>query len=236
MSLLTLKGINSGYGKKQVIFDINYELGIGETAILVGANGSGKSTMLKTIAGFLPLIPGETGRIGKIEFNSKLISPLQRHCNISEGLMYIPQNDMLFNGMTVKKNIECSLLHIPKSKVRTDKVECVFEELDILKPFANTDVRKLSGGMRKMVSLGFVIANSPKLLLYDEPLAGLSEENVLLTADYFKKLNKSGASMLLVEHRVGALIGQTSDIIGLENGRLYGDKLKTLSDIKKFIL
>jgi len=110
MSFLSVQHINTGYGKKQVLFDAYLEVERGETILLVGSNGSGKSTLFKAIYGQIPLWKNNDGITGKVLFEGRDVTMIPTHCLIGAGLMYIPQKNMLFEDMTVEQNLVTILL------------------------------------------------------------------------------------------------------------------------------
>ena len=176
MSILNVNNLSTGYGKKQVLFDVSLDIKTGQTVLLVGSNGSGKSTLLKTIYGLIGVWDGT------IEYDGDLLqSRGQRvltHKLIQKGIMYIPQKDVLFEDMTVEENLHASLLHTGNKKSIEQTVHQVMGQMPMLQERRKQLVNRLSGGERKQLSLAMVVANTPKLLLLDEPLAGVSEDNL----------------------------------------------------------
>lgn len=115
-------------------------------------------------------------------------------------------------------------------------MEEVLEQMPLLKNRSKQTAGRLSGGERKMLSLGMVMANKPRLLLYDEPLAGLSEDNTEQVLDYIQKLKVQGTSIVLIEHRIRELMDHVDRVLGLRLGSLYTGDLSTLDNIKQFIV
>lgn len=235
MSLLSIQNINTGYDKKQVLFDISLEVEKGETILLIGANGSGKSTLLKAIYGILPLWEDEKGR-GKIIYEGEDITKISSHELIKKGLMYIPQKNELFEDMTVVENLKMSTLFLNNSAETKKRLEDVFEKIPILEMRQKQIVNKLSGGERKKLSLGMVLMNRPKLLLYDEPLAGLSGKNIEDTINHLSSIKEAGTTLIIVEHRIKELISFADKVIGLKLGYLQKDNLNDLEKIKMFLV
>ncbi len=232
MSILTAEHINTGYGKKQVLFDINLNIKQGECVLLVGSNGSGKSTLFKTIYRRLKL----WGKKGKLIYENQDLIDLQTHQLINKEIMYIPQNENFFEDLTVKENFELSVLHFNDKNNINKKIENVLEQIPSLKNKLNQDLNSLSGGERKLVSLGMVLLNEPKVLLFDEPLSGLSTENVKLLVKYLNNIKETGTTLMLIEHRIKELLPLADQIIGLKLGHKTDQELKTLEHIKTFMI
>ncbi|HRP91004.1 MAG TPA: ATP-binding cassette domain-containing protein [Edaphocola sp.] len=234
MSLLKLQHIETGYDKKQVLFDVSLDILQGETILLVGSNGSGKSTLIKTVYGVVDVWNGT------IEFdNQTLHTPTQKIQTsqlIGKGIMYIPQKNELYEDMSVLENLKMSLLHLNNKGESTKRISEVLEQMPILKEKRNQTANRLSGGERRLVSLGMAIANKPKLLLYDEPLAGLSSKNIGVVIQWLQVLKENGTTVVLVEHRIKELINFTDRIIGLKLGTLTIENLNDLETIKRFLI
>jgi ABC-type branched-chain amino acid transport systems, ATPase component len=235
MSLLSVQNINTGYDKKQVLFDISLEVEKGETILLIGANGSGKSTLLKAIYGILPLWEGGESK-GKIIYEGKDITNISTNHLIKKGLMYIPQKNELFEDMTVAENLKMSTLFLSNSTETKKRLEDVFEKNSLLKDRQKQIVNRLSGGERKQLSLGMILMNRPKLLLYDEPLAGLSGNNIEYTIHQLTEIKEAGTTIIIVEHRIKELILFADKVIGLKLGYMQKDNLTDLEKIKMFLV
>lgn len=200
MSMLRLTNISTGYGKKQVLHDVSLEVKQGEVLLVVGSNGSGKSTLLKVIYGLLPVWNGV------VEYNGLQVHGKDgctaTHKLLDKGIMYIPQKDALFNDMTVEENIQSSLLHLGDRHEIRNRVHQVLTEMPELEKRKKQHAGRLSGGERKLLSLAMVIANRPQLLLYDEPLAGISDDNIPMVMQWLDRIHREGTTMVIVEHRV----------------------------------
>lgn len=234
MSLLEVKHINTGYGKKQVLFDVSVSIKEGDFALVIGSNGSGKSTLFKAIVNDLDLWSGEIKYNNEVLANSKLKTQTSKL--IKKGLLYIPQKKELFEDMTVVENLMMSILHEPKSNLKAERLDTVFEEIPILNNKRKQIVNELSGGERKLLSLGMVLMNKPRLLLYDEPLAGLSGNNVKEVLALLLSLHKKGTTIVLIEHRIKALLPFVTQFIGLKLGKRNAEELNTLDNIKTFMV
>lgn len=233
-SILKINGISTGYGKKPVLHDVSLKVERGRTLLLVGSNGSGKSTLLKAIYGLLDVWSGS------IEYEGQLLQS-RGHCTpahqlLRQGLMYVPQKDALFEDMTVEENIRTSLLHLQNKALMSQRLEQALAQMPMLAQRKKQLANKLSGGERKLLSLAMVLANTPKLLLLDEPLAGVSEENVPTVLQWLDEIRNNGVTMLVVEHRIREIFDFADSIVGLKLGQLHTEKLDTIDNIKTFMI
>lgn len=232
MSILSMEHINTGYDKKQVLFDINIDIKRGECVLLVGSNGSGKSTLFKAIYRGLDL----WGIKGKIVYNDEEISKLSTHQLIKKGIVYIPQKDELFEDLTVLENLELSILHMKDKKETKKRINNIIKQIPSLKKRLKQDVNSLSGGERKLISLAMALVNQPKVILYDEPLAGLSGENAKTLLTRLKQIKEGGTTLIIIEHRITELLPVADRIMGLKLGYKNKQELKTIEDIKTFLI
>lgn len=228
--MLRIEHLSTGYGKKQVIHDVSFEVKQGEIALLIGSNGSGKSTILKAICGLCKVWDG------KVFYKNENITNCQTEKLLQKGILYISQKNELFEDMTVKENIEMALLHLNDKRESKKRVEEVIPELEILKVKINQNANKLSGGERKALSLGMVMVNRPKLVLYDEPLSGISGGNINVILGLLKRLNENGTTFVIVEHRIKELLVIADKVVGLRLGKINSEKLDNLESIKSFMI
>ena len=227
---MRIEHIGAGYGKKQVLFDVSLDIEESKTLLIVGANGSGKSTLFKAIYRTLDLWQG------KIFYRNEDLSNYKTHQLIEKGIMYIPQKNELFEDLTVWENLELSLLHRKNNMENKQKIEPVIDELPVLKQKPKSIVNTLSGGERKIVSLGMVLINQPKLLFYDEPLAGLSNENIDSVVNTLNKIKQNGTTLVVIEHRVKEIFSLADKTVGFKLGKLYTENLNSLDNIKRFMV
>lgn len=224
MTLLKLEHINTGYGKRQVLFDISVEVSKGEIVLLAGSNGSGKSTLLKAIYGILPLwnSPLERGK-GCVIFDGENITGKPTSALLKKGLLYIPQNNNLFENLTVKENLEMAGLTLHR-KVLQQRMENTLSIFTALVPHLNRIPMKLSGGEKTLLTLSMATLHQPKMILVDEPFTGLSPQNIIFVTENLKTLNeKSGITLLIVEHRVKECSRIANKVIGLKLGRIFNE-------------
>jgi len=192
--MLQVKNISSGYGKKQVLYDVSLEVNPGDVVLLSGGNGSGKSTLLKCIYNLLPLWSGE------IWFDGERIDRLNPSDLIKKGIVYIPQKDFYFENLTVLENLQISGNMLPKQQLK-EHIDVVFE-LTGLSKFRKRKPFDLSGGERKILAFCMGLIHKPKLLLFDEPFSGVDSKFSAKLLDLFNTSIISPDNLVvIVEHR-----------------------------------
>lgn len=222
MALLEVKNISAGYGKRQVLYDVSFEVKQGDFVLLIGSNGSGKSTLLKAIYGLLPLWKGATGESGSIRFDGEDISNLPASGLLKKGLLYIPQQNNLFADLAVKENMEMAGLTIGSGQLVRQRIKKALDVFPALVPHIKRIPMKLSGGERQLLTLAMAILHQPKMILIDEPFNGLSPQNIAVVRDNLKMLNeKEGISFLIVEHRIKESYILARKIVSLKLGKVY---------------
>lgn len=222
MALLEVKNINTGYGKKQVLYNVSFEVKHGDFVLLIGSNGSGKSTLLKAIYGLLPLWKGAAGESGSIRFGGEDNINLPASSLLKRGLLYIPQQNNLFPDLTVKENLEMAGLTIGSRQLLRERIEKALAVFPELVPRLKRIPMKLSGGERRLLTLAMAILHQPKMILIDEPFNGLSPQKIAFVGKILKMLNeKDGISFLIVEHRIKESYILARTIVSLKLGRVY---------------
>lgn len=219
MTILKLNNIDAGYGNKQVLFNVSLALNEGELMLITGSNGSGKSTLFKVIFGLI--IPWNNK--SEIVFNNEDISKFNPEQLIKKGIVYIPQKNELFEEMTVLENIEVAAMMTISKKEIKERIELLTAKLPILKNILNQKCNKLSGGERKNTSFAMALINNPKLLILDEPLAGVSPNFCRSIINQIITFKKNGISILLIEHRISNIIDISDRILGLRYGKVFGN-------------
>lgn len=221
--MLKVENISTGYGKKQVLFDVSFEVSKGEIVLLAGSNGSGKSTLLKAIYGILPLwnSPLERGK-GCVVFDNENTTDKSTSALLKRGLLYIPQKNNLFEDLSVKENLEMAGLTIDKKALKL-RMENTLSIFTALVPHLYRTPMKLSGGERQLLTLAMAILHQPKMILFDEPFNGLSPQNISFVIENLKILNKKeGITFLIVEHRIKETFAISPRVIALKLGKLVG--------------
>lgn len=237
MSLLSVRNLNTGYVKKQVLFDVSLDIEEGETVMLIGANGSGKSTLLKAIYRLLPLWKTHDQAVeSEIKYNDIDLLSHRPFELIDKGIVYIPQKDELFTGMTVMQNLETALFHLKDNVMIKEHIEEVLEQFPSLFDKRKQESSQLSGGERKILSFGMAMVNRPRLLLLDEPTAGLAVDKLGLIHGVLESIKASGTTLLIVEHRIKELFDFASRVIGIKQGELAVERIHSISNAKQFML
>jgi len=225
--MLKVENISTGYGKKQVVFDVSLEVKQGEIVLLAGSNGSGKSTLLKAIYGMLPLWNSSPllgrGVRGEVFFDGENITGKPTAALLKKGLLYILQKNNLFDDLTVKENLEMAGLTLDQ-KILQQRIENTLLIFTALVPHLHRTPMKLSGGERQLLTLAMATLHQPKMILVDEPFTGLSPQNITFVSENLKALNqKSGITLLIVEHRVKECARIANRVISLKLGRVFNE-------------
>jgi branched-chain amino acid transport system ATP-binding protein len=207
--MLKMRDLNCSYGDCQVLNNANLEVDEGKLIGLIGRNGVGKTTTLKSIMG---LVPRRSGSVHFYEVNLSNIAPYQIP---RMGISYIPQGRHLFPKLTVMEN-----LRIPVIKGELDEkvLEGIFEYFPVLKGRLNQKAGTLSGGEQQMLAVGRALIIKPKMVLMDEPMEGLMPLMVKLIAETVKAINEKGTTILLVEQNLKTIKDICQGVYIMEKG------------------
>lgn len=199
MALIKLEKIVGGYGGAPILNGVDMEIDITDIGVIVGPNGAGKSTTLKAIFGLLQVTSGT------VTFDGRDITNAQPDLLVPMGLSFVPQEKNVFTSMSVHENLEMGAF------IRTDDfsdtLDYVYDMFPPLKEKRRQPAGELSGGQRQMVAMGRALMSQPKLLLLDEPSAGLSPRYVLEIFEQIVKVNASGVGILMVEQNAKQALG-----------------------------
>lgn len=232
MMMLKVNNINVYYGQIHAIKDVSFEVNEGEVVSLIGANGAGKSTALKTISGLL------RSKTGSIEFLDKKIGHTEAYKLVSKGLAQVPEGRRVFLEMTVLENLEMGAF-IRKDNFQKD-IKDIFERFPRLHERKNQIAGTLSGGEQQMLAMGRALMSKPKLLILDEPSMGLAPILVGQIFDIIKELHKSGTTILLVEQNAEMALKVADRAYVIESGRIVasgtGEELAKSDEVKKAYL
>jgi branched-chain amino acid transport system ATP-binding protein len=199
-----LDNITVHYGTAEAVKDITIVLEEGAVVSVIGANGAGKSTILKAISGLIPLYSG------KIEFLGKEINGMPTNKIVGLGIAHVPEGRDLFPYMSVMANIRLGAYLRKDKEGITAALERVFTLFPLLKERSNQKAGSLSGGEQQMLAIGRALMAKPRLLMMDEPSLGLAPLIIDLLGDVISDINKSGISVLLVEQNAG-LVTQVAE-------------------------
>lgn len=212
--LIDIKNIDVAYGEAQVVWDVSMFVREGDIVALIGANGAGKSTILKTVCGLNKL------KGGAIDYDG---APLKIHRTeeaVTQAISYVPEGRRLFSQLTVRENLELGAF--PK-RVRAELEKSlgeVFELFPRLKERENQLTGSLSGGEQQMVAIGRAMMARPRLLMLDEPSLGLAPNIVRQMFEIIQELNRRGVTILLVEQNVPQTMKISQYAYVLQNGRI----------------
>ena len=212
--MLKVSGIDVFYGDLQVLWDVSFEVRDKEILVLVGANGAGKSTTLKTISGLLK------PRKGSIEFDGVRLDQLSPDKVIGQGVVHVPEARRLFREMTVEENLIMGSLSPEAKKKRYETMDWVYELFPRMKERRKQAAGTLSGGEQQMCAIGRGLMALPKILMFDEPSLGLSPILVQEVFEIAKRINKEGVTVMLVEQNVRQTLAMCDRAYVLENGRV----------------
>ena len=232
MSMLTVENINVYYGQIHAIKDVSFEVNEGEIVSLIGSNGAGKSTALKTISGLL------RSRTGSIRFLDQEIGHEEAYRLVGRGLAHVPEGRRIFLAMTVEENLQMG--GYTEGKATEARVQDVFARFPRLKERRNQIAGTLSGGEQQMLAMGRALISAPKLLMLDEPSMGLAPILVGQIFDIVRELHKAGTTILLVEQNAEMALKVADRAYVLESGRVTlsgtGSELAKSDAIKKAYL
>ena len=230
--MLDVKTLNVYYGKIHALKDVSFSVNEGEVVALIGANGAGKSTTLKTLSGLL------RSRTGSITFCGEDISHCESYRLLGKGLAHVPEGRRIFLQMTVQENLEMGA-YIHKKASDAD-LEDVFRRFPRLKERRNQIAGTLSGGEQQMLAMSRALMSHPKLLMLDEPSMGLAPILVEQIFQLIRELHESGSTILLVEQNAEMALQIAERAYVLESGRVTlsgtGRELMESDSIKKAYL
>jgi branched-chain amino acid transport system ATP-binding protein len=212
--MLEVQNIDVFYGDLQVLWDVSFEVAEGEIVALVGANGSGKSTTLKTISGLL------SPTRGGIRFLDQHLDQIPANKVVEHGVAHVPEGRRLFPEMTVRENLIMGSLSPQAKAKRNETMEWVFGLFPRLREREKQMAGTLSGGEQQMVAVGRGLMALPKMIMFDEPSLGLAP---ILVAEIFKiirRINKEGVTVLVTEQNTKQSLEISDRGYVLENGRV----------------
>ena len=232
--MLEVKNLSVHYGMIQAVRNVDFTVNEGEIVSLIGANGAGKSTILKTLSGLIH--PSE----GEIIYLGENIASTSAKQIVEKGLVQVPEGRHVFPGLTVKENLELgAFLRKDKEEVQKD-MEAVFERFPILKERKDQDAQTLSGGEQQMLAMGRALMSRPKLLLLDEPSMGLAPIFIREIFKIIQEIQKTGTTVLLIEQNAKMALSISNRAYVLETGSVVlsgtGQELLESDEIQKAYL
>ncbi|BAT61520.1 high-affinity branched-chain amino acid transport ATP-binding protein LivF [Variibacter gotjawalensis] len=218
--MLEVSGISVAYGQHRALDDVSLDVDVAEIVVILGANGAGKTSLLKAIAGLVSCRPGK-----KISVAGRDISTLPAHAIVEAGLALVPEGRGTFGDLTVQENL---LLGANPQRARSREAERREQILTLfprLRERITQTVRTMSGGEQQMVAIGRALMSNPSVLLLDEPSLGLSPLMVRELFTALKYVRASGVSLLLVEQNAQESLAIANRGYLIENGRIVGGGL-----------
>ena len=198
--MLSLAAVSAGYGSFQALFGVSLEVPQGEAVGVIGPNGAGKTTLMRVISGLLPL------RDGAMTLEGRPVGGLPAHRMVEQGIAHVPENRRLFPRLSVEDNLRIGAF-IPQARQRfAEQVERIYTLFPRLKDRREQLAGTLSGGEQQMCAIGRALMSGPKLLLMDEPSAGLAPLVVAQVFELVQRIRAEGLTVLIVEQNANAAL------------------------------
>ena len=209
--MMQVQNYNVSYGQSQVLHGLEFEVNPGEIVALVGRNGMGKTTLMKSLMGIVPVTQG------KMLLNNEDMTGFLSHERVSRGVAYVPQGRMIFPTMTVEENIETGLAASNKKTVSEE----IYDIFPVLKEMRTRRGGNLSGGQQQQLAIARALVSEPKILLLDEPTEGIQPSIIKELAQVLKRIRDDRGLSILVSEQVLSFVMDASDrIMVIENGRI----------------
>ena len=231
--MLSLENVSARYGSFQALFDVSLEVNAGESVAVIGPNGAGKTTLLRAISKLIDVS-------GAISMNGRALAGVPAHEVIAHGISHVPENRRLFPRLTVEENLKMGAF-LPESRGRfAERLEFVYSLFPRMRERRAQLAGTLSGGEQQMCAIGRALMSGPKLLLLDEPSAGLAPVVVQSIFELVKRICGEGYTVLIVEQNVRQVLKVVNRAYLLETGRIKSSgtaaELLASSSIRKAYL
>ena len=234
MSMLKVENLSVHYCMIQAVRDVSFEVNEGEVVSLIGANGAGKTTILRTLSGLV------RPSAGKIQFLGKEIQKLPAQKIVAGGLSQVPEGRHVFPGLTVMENLEMGAFLKKNREENQANLKKVFSRFPRLEERKNQDAATLSGGEQQMLAMGRALMSTPKLLLLDEPSMGLAPIFIQEIFDIIQDIQKQGTTVLLIEQNANKALAISDRGYVLETGKIVlsgtGKELAASDEVRKAYL
>lgn len=234
MAMLTVENLEVYYGVIKALKGISFEVREGEVVALIGANGAGKTTILHTVTGLLPV------KAGSISFCKADLTKIPAHKIVSMGMAHVPEGRRIFQELTVLDNLKLGAFTRKDKEEINESLEKVYQRFERLKERKSQIAGTLSGGEQQMLAMGRALMSHPRILLMDEPSMGLSPIFVNEIFDIIKKVSAGGTTVLLVEQNAKKALSISNRAYVLETGNIVlegkAEELLNNDSIKKAYL
>ena len=234
MSMLKVENLSVHYGMIQAVRDVSFEVNEGEVVSLIGANGAGKTSILRTISGLV------RPSAGKIELLGQEIQKVPAQKIVAAGLSQVPEGRHVFPGLTVMENLEMGAFLKKDREENQANLKKVFSRFPRLEERKNQDAATLSGGEQQMLAMGRALMSTPKLLLLDEPSMGLAPIFIQEIFDIIQDIQKQGTTVLLIEQNANKALAIADRGYVLETGKVVlsgtGKELLASEEVRKAYL
>ncbi len=231
--MLTIQHLSAGYGDSTVLRGVTMETAAGQVVCLMGRNGVGKTTLLKTIMGLIKT------KTGKITFEGKNITSVAPHIRAQAGIGYVPQGRGIFPHLTVYENLLMGFEGAPRQRVSLDAVAEMYEMFPVLKEMSKRVAGTLSGGQQQQLAIARVLIRKPRLLVLDEPTEGIQPSIVMQIEEVIHSLRRQGQmSILLVEQFLDFALGIADYCYVMDHGEIVASAPASAlqeSEIKEYL-
>ena len=227
--MLNVNQLRASYGESEVLHGLDLDVKPGEIVAIMGRNGMGKTTLMKTLMGIVP------EKAGDVSVGEEAVTGLKSHQRVAKGIAYVPQGRMIFSAMTVQENVETGLTVTGKSKVPDD----IYELFPVLLEMKNRRGGNLSGGQQQQLAIARALASNPKVLLLDEPTEGIQPSIIREMARTLRKIrDQKGLTIIVSEQVLSFALDVADRVMVIENGAFVHDSPRAGIDeakVSKFL-
>jgi len=213
-TMLSLSAVSAGYGSFRALFDVSLEVAAGEAVGVIGPSGAGKTTLMRVISGLIPI------SAGALAFEGRSLAGLPAHRIVERGIAHVPENRRLFPRLTVEDNLRIGAFIAQARRHYSDRLAWVYDLFPRLRERHGQLAGTLSGGEQQMVAIGRALMSRPKILLMDEPSAGLAPLVVQQVFDLVRRIRAEGFTVLIVEQNVAQVLDVVDRAYLLEVGTI----------------
>ncbi|WP_340151491.1 urea ABC transporter ATP-binding subunit UrtE [uncultured Sneathiella sp.] len=222
--MLAVESLSSAYGESEVLHGLNFDVSPGEIVAIMGRNGMGKTTLMKTLMGIVPT------KTGSVSVDGSAIQTLKSYERVAKGLAYVPQGRQIFSSMTVEENVDTGLIVTGKKTVSSD----IYELFPVLVEMKSRRGGNLSGGQQQQLAIARALASDPKVLLLDEPTEGIQPSIIREMARTLRRIrDERGLSIIVSEQVLSFALDVADRVLVLENGEFVHEAPRAGIDEEK---